>query len=135
MKLTPYASDEKSFVLYIGHPRTIAVHFQIGELGLGILDFELFHHSEEGPESKFLLRLEGNPNEIRLLSEAICIALKQPRPHPSLADLCEAALIDRSKLPLPESFRSLYELSKTKASSEVELARARLSRSPTDQSG
>jgi hypothetical protein len=124
LNLTSYNADEHSSVLYVGNPRLLAVQAQRTEFGKCLLDLEMFY---VGPDKnaisgKFLLRLEGSADEMDVLANAIQIALCNPRPHPSLGDLFEAALIDRSGY--PDSMRDLYERAAETRSDEVDRARA-----------
>jgi hypothetical protein len=124
LNLTPYHADKHSAVLYLGDPQVLAVQAQHTEFGKCLLDLELSYVSPDGSASggKFLLRLEGSTDEITVLANAIHIALRHPRPHPSPGDLFEAALIDRSGY--AETMRGFYEEATQDRSHEVERARA-----------
>jgi hypothetical protein len=123
LHLTSYKADEHSSALYLGGPRLLAVQAQHTEFRECLLDIEMSYVSPDGSTSagKFLLRLEGSTDEMGVLANAIQIALRNPRPHPSPGDLFEAALIDRSGY--PEMMRDLYEKAAQTRSDEVDRAR------------
>ena len=123
LKLTPYSTDANSSVLYLSNPQPIAVQFQMTEFAKGLLDVEFLLDDNGHEEAKFLLRIEGTREEMRVLGEAILFAMKEPRTHPFPGDLFEDALRDRSDAPEPlRSFYSSFRRSKTK---EVDKVRAR----------
>lgn len=122
-KLTPYSADAKCSVLYLSNPQPIAVQFQTTEFGKGLLDMEFLFEDNGHVESKFLLRMEGAREEMRVLGEAILLAMKEPRSHPFPGDLFDDALLDRSAAPEPiRSFYLSFRRSKTK---EVDKVRAK----------
>lgn len=122
LKLTPYVRDSKSYVLYLLNPQVLAVHFQSAESAQGLLDLEFQFESKVDHSGKFLLRLEGSEAELELVARSIAVALRNPRPHPSPADLFEDALIDRTGLSGP--MQQLYAEAYATRGFEVERARA-----------
>jgi len=124
LTLTPYKDDKHSFVLYIGRPRLLAVQAQHTEFAECLVDLEMNVGVSDGSAGagKFLLRLEGSEDEMRVLAEAIRIALQNPRRHPWPGDLFAAALTDRSAY--SEPMKGLYESAAETRSEEVDRARA-----------